>query len=212
VRPDNVIDMPGTARRARFGSRSAWGRRLGRTLIVIGILMVLYWGTGFGLGIWRQADDEARWDRLGSTAAAGGPPGAALARPVDGMDFKLVVPRLGYDAVVREGVGLDVLASGPGHYPGSAWPGEAGVVGIAAHNVRWIRFDQLRVGDRVVVQTRYGAFDYRITGSRVVGPDDTSVLRPESNRRLTLTTCWPLWAGELARERLAIFADDAPAI
>jgi len=174
--------------------------------------MVLYWTSGFGLGIWRQLSDEARWDRRVATTAAEGPSPGGLARPVDGMDFKLVVPKLGYHAVVREGVGLDVLTSGPGHYPGTAWPGKAGVVGIAAHNVYWIRFDQLRAGDRMVIQTRYGAFDYRITGSRVVRPDDTSVLRPELDRRLTLTTCWPLWAGELARERLAIFADGARAI
>ena len=172
----------------------------------VGVVLVLYWGSGLVLGVWRQHADEARWNQIVATAAVQSPRAGVLAGPVEGMDFKLLVPKLGYDAVVREGIGLDVLTAGPGHYPGTAWPGEAGVVGIAAHNVYWIRFDQLGTGDRVAVQTRYGTFDYSITGSRIVAADDTSVLRPGAGRRLTLTTCWPLWAGEFARKRLAIFA------
>lgn len=194
---------------AELSSRTVWGRRLGCLLIVIGILVVLYWGAGLVLGAWRQHADEARWKQVSVAAAAQRVPPGVLARPVDGLDFRLIVPKLAYDAVVREGVGLDVLTSGPGHYPGTAWPGEEGVVGIAAHNVYWIRFDQLGTGDRVVVQTRYGAFNYSVTTPRIVSAGDRSVLRPAPGRRLVLTTCWPLWAGEFARDRLAIFAADA---
>jgi sortase A len=187
-----------------------WVHRFGRVLMAAGVLLVLYWGSGFVLHAWRQHSDEARWNQIAATAPAQGSRAGVLARPVEGMDFRLVVPKLGYDAVVREGVGLDVLTAGPGRYPGTAWPGEAGVVGIAAHNVYWIRFDQLGSGDRVAVRTRYGTFDYSITGTRIVAADDTTVLRPEARRQLTLTTCWPLWAGEFARDRLAIFAASAP--
>ena len=194
---------------AELSSRAVWGRRFGCLLIVIGILVVLYWGAGFVLGAWRQHADETRWKQIAAPAAAQRVPPGVLARPVDGLDFRLIVPKLAYDAVVREGVGLDVLTSGPGHYPGTAWPGEEGVVGIAAHNVYWIRFDQLGTGDRVVVQTRYGAFNYSVTAPRIVSAGDRSVLRPAPGRQLVLTTCWPLWAGEFARDRLAIFAADA---
>ena len=198
-----------TRRRAGLGGRPAWGQWLGRVLVAVGVLMVLYWGAGFVLAVWRQHGDEARWNQVAAARAAQGASAVVLARPVDGLDFKLVVPKLGYGAVVREGVGLDVLASGPGHYPGTAWPGEAGAVGIAAHNVYWLRFDQLRSGDQVLVETRYGTFRYSVTTSRVVSASDPSVLRPEPGRQLTLTTCWPLWAGALARDRLAIFAASA---
>lgn len=203
-----VIAVGLIGRGAQVSRRTVWVHRFSRILIVAGTLMVIYWGSGFVLTAWRQHGDEARWNQIISSAAHGVPAGA-LARPVDGMDFRLVVPKVGYDAVVREGVGLDVLTSGPGHYPGTAWPGESGVVGIAAHNVYWIRFDQLRAGDRVIVQTRYGAFNYSITRASIVSAGDTSVLRPGPGRQLTLTTCWPLWAGEFATDRLAIFAGSA---
>ena len=133
-----------------------------------------------------------------------------LARPVDGLDFRLTVPRVGYSAVVREGVGLDVLALGPGHYPRTAWPGQAGNVGVAAHNAYWLRFVELKPGDQLELQTRYGAFRYGVTDSRVVSPADGWVLEPAPDRQLTLTTCWPVWAGQFATQRLAIFAAARP--
>ena len=81
-----------------------------------------------------------------------------------------------------------------------------GLVGIAAHNTFWIPFGQLGAGDTVVLETRTGKFTYRVTGTRVVNPDDRTVLVPTADPRLVLTTCWPLWAGNLASQRLAIFA------
>ena len=165
-------------------------------------------------GAWGQRQAQIRWAEIARAAPAGGGEASAgdLLRPVDGLDFKLVVPRLGYSEVVREGVGLEVLSVGPGHYPESAWPGQRGDVGLAAHNVYWLRFGELVAGDSIVLETRYGPFRYRVTGSRIVSPGDTWVLRPEGGRQLTLTTCWPLWAGEFAIRRLAVFArqEDPP--
>jgi sortase A len=79
-------------------------------------------------------------------------------------------------------------------------------VGVAAHNVNWIRFGDLRPGDQLVLETRYGTYRYRMSGSQIVSADDTSVLRSQPDRQLTLTTCWPLWAGQFATRRLAVFA------
>jgi sortase A len=174
-------------------------------MVATGLLLILVWAAGLGLAAARQAEDQAAWRRV-LASTPGGASADVLARPVQGLDFELSVPAVGYDAVVREGVSLDVLAVGPGHYPESAWPGQPGVVGIAAHNVFLLRFDRLRAGDDVLVETRYGRFRYRVAETRVMRPDDTSVLRPGGGRRLALTTCWPLWAGELATRRLAILA------
>jgi sortase A len=202
-----AADLP---RRAPRGRR--WARRLGLALMAAGLLMVLYWASDFVAAGLRQRGDEARWEQLlaGAPARTGsqGVP-AELARPVDGIDFRLRVPKLGYTAIVREGVGLDVLATSPGHYPATVWPGQPGNVGVAAHNAYWIQFSQLQPGDQLAVDTRYGSYSYRVTGSRIVTPDDSSVLRPAPDRQLTMTTCWPLWAGQFANRRLVIFANSA---
>jgi sortase A len=120
--------------------------------------------------------------------------------------FSMNIPALGYRATVLEGVDYGVLNRGPGHYPTTSWPGQQGTVGIAAHNVYWLSFAQLKSGDLVEIQTRRGLFIYRITGSRVTEPTDRTVLVNSTEHRLALTTCYPLWAGAFATQRLVFFA------
>lgn len=139
------------------------------------------------------------------TVAAARPP-APAPLPEDGAWFEIRVPALGYSAMVRQGVGANILEGGPGHYPSTPWPGHVGNVGIAAHNTYWLSFGHLKPGDRVELRTRYHTYTYVITGSKVVSPSDRTVLAPTSDARLTLTTCDPLWAGAFATKRLIFFA------
>jgi len=143
--------------------------------------------------------------RAPSTPGATGP--ASASAGATGIAFAIRVPRLGYFAAVRQGVSLDVLFDGPGHYPTTAMPGQRGNVGIAAHNTYWIAFGSLVPGDAVILETRQGTFTYKIYGSSIVAPNNGTVLAPTTDHRLTLTTCWPLWAGALATRRLVFFAE-----
>lgn len=131
-----------------------------------------------------------------------------LKHPIAGVDFAIRVPRLGYYAAVKEGVSSSVLYASPGHYPQTVWPGDPGTVGVAAHNVYWINFPQLRPGDEIDLETRYGTYKYHVTGATIVKPDNRTVLVPNApGYHLTLTTCWPLWAGAFATQRYVIFSD-----
>jgi sortase A len=177
--------------------------------LVIGLGMVLSFAYGMWTGFESQQRLNQQWRGTAGapvTAAHGIDP--SLKRPVKGLDFAIRIPKLGYFAAVREGVGSGVLYSGPGHYPETVWPGDAGTVGVAAHNVYWINFPKLGKGDEVDIETRYGLYRYRVTGTRIVNPDDRTVLIPHSDGyHLTLTTCWPLWAGAFATQRYVIFAE-----
>jgi sortase A len=126
--------------------------------------------------------------------------------PVDGVSFEMRVPAIGYSAVVRQGVELNVLDAGPGHYPSTPWPGQPGNVGVAGHNTFWLAFSRLKPGQRVEIQTQHALYVYELTGSKVVSPTDRTVLAGTSDNRLTLTTCYPLWAGVLATKRLIFSA------
>jgi len=131
---------------------------------------------------------------------------ATGSKPVDGVSFEIRIPAIGYQALVRQGVSLYVLAGGPGHYPGTPWPGQVGNVGVAGHNTFWLSFNRLKAGDQVMLQTEQQVFVYQVTGSRIVDPSDRTVLAATQDRRLTMTTCWPLWAGVLATKRLIFTA------
>ncbi len=46
---------------------------------------------------------------------------------------KIEIPKIGLSAYVIEGVGVDDLKNGPGHYPDTPLPGQKGNAAIAGH-------------------------------------------------------------------------------
>jgi sortase (surface protein transpeptidase) len=162
-------------------------------------------------------------------------PAAAQVAPPVGQPVAVVhVPRLGadYQRVVLEGTTEDELSQGPGHYVGSALPGQQGNVALAGHRVGkgspFLDADTLLPGDPIVVETATSWFVYRVLGTpgttdygtdangvpgrQVVTPDRVDVIAPVPGRDaaaapagayLTLTTCHPKYS---ARQRLVVHA------
>ena len=186
-------------------------RLIGLIVALAGAALLIGTLADFGAGLVQEHQLDQTWRQWRAThsvpAASNTEPNPAWLHPVNGVDFAIDVPKIGYFAAVREGVGSATLASGPGHYPSMKWPGQQGNVGVAAHNIYWIRFDQIGPGDEVILQTRWGDYRYQITSKRLVWPDDLTVLVPTTDHRLTLTTCWPLWAGAFANQRLIFTAE-----
>jgi sortase A len=177
--------------------------------LVVGLVML----ANFGYGMWKGVSDQQHLNTVwnGQVSTPKPPPKGVdpnIKRPVDGVDFAIRIPKLGYFAAIKEGIGSGVLYASPGHYPTTRWPGEAGTVGVAAHNVYWINFPQLTRGDEVDLETRYGLYRYRVVSAEIVNPDNRTALVTDVNGyHLTLTTCWPLWAGAFATQRYVIHTD-----
>jgi sortase A len=185
-------------------------RAVALACILVGALLITMYAAGMWSGYSDQQQLNHEWQQEVSSVPLTPPAriDPSLQRPLKGVDFAIRVPKLRYYAAVREGTNTTVLYSGPGHYPGTVWPGDQGTVGVAAHNVYWINFPQLKSHDEIDIQTRYGTFRYRVTGSKIVNPDDRTVLVSHApGYHLVLTTCWPLWAGAFATQRYVIFAD-----
>jgi sortase A len=183
-----------------------------RLAALISLFLGLILIATFAGGMWQGVREEQRLTQVwsGESRHHFAPPviDPSLQHPVDGVDFAIRVPRLGYFAAVKEGISSSVLYASPGHYPETVWPGDPGTVGVAAHNVYWINFPRLAPGDEIDLETRYGTFKYHVTGSTIVNPNNRSVLIPDApGYHLTLTTCWPLWAGAFATQRYVIFTD-----
>jgi sortase A len=120
---------------------------------------------------------------------------------VGGAIDELTIPAIGLDTFVVNGVSEQDLMLGPGHYPGTALPGQFGNVAIAGHRTTYgapfYALDALRMGERILVTSRIGRrYLYRVSRAPfVVPPSDTAVLAPTSTAELTLTTCTPrYWA------------------
>jgi len=174
------------ARRLRGRRRRA---RIGSALVLAGLTLLAsvwyqLWGTGIATS---HAQAELRRDIAQHGFAAHPVPGGAVG--------VIRIPRIHLDMAVVQGVSLEALARGPGHYPSTPLPGHGGNVAIAGHRTTHLHpfwsLNDVRAGDRIDLVTAEGTFVYRVAWRRVVDPLDTSVLEPTRTPSLTLTTCNP---------------------
>ena len=179
-----------------------------------GALLLGYAGVGYARAALARDRARAAWDaaearRAVSAASALGPVTSGEP-PVAGAPVaRLVIPRLALDEVVVEGVADDALLAGPGHYPGSALPGDSGNSVLSAHRDRHFRhLDALAVGDTAVTIVGGRSVTWRVSGRRVV-ERDTPALFSSAAPRLTLTTCWPVRFLGPAPERLLVTLEPA---
>ncbi|MHB8573217.1 MAG: class D sortase [Candidatus Dormibacteria bacterium] len=182
-------------------------RRASWAMIGAGLLMLVWSGGAVVTNVLNQAREAQMWDQRYAAVAIPRNPNfhffhAALA---PGQQVaKMEVPSIHYTAVVLEGTADDILSNGPGHYIGTAFPGEPDNMVVSGHNGFWLSFPGLEKGDRVVFSDSDGRFTYVVDGKRVVNPDDQAAIGPTGRSTLSLTTCWPIWAGPFATQRLVI--------
>lgn len=136
--------------------------------------------------------------------------------------FALRIPSIGLRQVVVEGADQAALAGNPGHYPecgpefpppfcttfDATWPGERGRVVIGGHRTLatapFFDLGEMRRGDQIIVNARWGRFLYRVTHTRLVAPTDRTIIVPGvGGRQLVLVTCHPKFS---AAQRLIVFA------
>ncbi len=135
--------------------------------------------------------------------------GSALAR--------IHIPSLGVSKTVVEGVRVSDLRKGPGHYPNTPLPGQAGNVAIAGHRTTYGApfgdIDKLAPGNQIFVETIQGRFVYQVVaqedgqGHFIVQPRAVEVLSQDFRdhpNRLTLTACHPKGS---ARQRIIVVAE-----
>ena len=199
---------------------------IGRTCIASGVLILLFvayqlWGTGLAEA---RSQDRLRSDFLdvleaaptsssttSSTAPVPGETTTTKAPPPPTPTGEAVaiirIPKIDVEKAVVEGVSVEALKRGPGHYPSTPLPGQPGNAAIAGHRTTYgapfFRTDELVAGDEIQVTTRQGEFTYEVREKRIVKPTQNEVLDPSEENLLTLTTCNPKFS---AAQRLIIIA------
>jgi sortase A len=174
-------------------------------LIVAGILLLGYVG-GEYWGTYRsQKNLEAAWQSQAAALSASSQT-RQLISP-EQMLTRLVVAKIGIDAIVVEGASRKDLSEGPGHMKQTAEPGEAGNAVVTGHRDTFFRhIHELAKGDQIQVQRNGRNFVYEVTGRRIVMPEDISVINPTNDPELTLITCYPTYYIGPAPKRLVIFS------
>ena len=122
---------------------------------------------------------------------------------------RIEIPAIGVDAYVIAGVTKEALRDGPGHYPGSVFPGQIGNSVIAGHRTTYGAvfgdLDRLHAGDEIIVTIPTGdRYTYTMSSSEVVTPDNVgAVMSSTIDAELTLLTCTPKYT---AHARLIVHA------
>jgi sortase A len=199
---------------------------VGRTSLTAGVLILLFvayqlWGTGIREA---QAQDklEDEFSELLDSATTTAPPTTGMPAttapaptfapppppPAEGgASARIRIPDIGLDKIVVEGVSLSDLKRGPGHYPETPMPGQPGNAAIAGHRTTYgapfNRIDELAPGDKVLVTTLQGSFEYEVSEQKIVSPSQVEVLEDVGDDRLTLTACHPKYS---ARQRIVVVA------
>jgi sortase A len=190
-------------------------RGFGETLITAGVVILLFcayelWFTN----LYTKQEQHHLDQQLHDLWTA--PPPAKPLPPIPGGGIAILhIPRLGndYSKVIVEGVATDDLKKGPGHYPGTALPGQVGNFVVSGHRTTYgapfNRLDEVKPGDAVVVETRDMWFTYRVQQQEIVSPRAIEVTFPvpghqgavPTQRLFTFTTCNPKYS---ARQRLVL--------
>src|SRR5919204_2989522 len=134
---------------------------IGYALFCVGGATTAFVGGRYTLGELERQEARRAWDEaearavvalarrsvaLATNSAIPIAPGSPVAH--------LVIPRIGLDEIVLEGVDGESLNAGPGHLPGSAFPGERGNSIISAHRDRhFARMDEVQVGDTLLTES-----------------------------------------------------------
>jgi sortase A len=173
---------------------------IGRVFMAAGTLMLLFvayelWGTGLAESRsqttlkhdFAKIQEKAPTDDSRTEYAPPAPTGSAIAI--------IKIPRIGVVKTVVQGVGVEDLKKGPGHYPDTPMPGQAGNAAVAGHRTTYgapfYNLDELKPNDPVLVTTVQGSFRYEVMETKIVRPSQVDVLNATDDNRLTLTTCHP---------------------
>lgn len=212
-------------------------RFFGKLLISVGcgVLMFVAW-TLWGTGIYTSQQQNLLEDQFAQAPPVELEAGTDVKVPDSYAPgpgesaFKMRIPAIDFEDVVVEGVGVEDLKKGPGHYPScragfvrplclesedTKWPGENGSVIVSGHRTTYgapfWALDKLKPGDKVITETKWGdgEFTYEVTKTDIVQPDSIilSILTQSDTPQIVLTTCNPRFS---AAQRMIVYAKLVP--
>jgi sortase A len=190
-----------------------------RMLLVVGVICVGWWTAATVHAWYFRSQQVSAFERATAGAASTLP--APIAPPPLRTSFVtrtagnpdplvgiLDVPRLGISTPVITGDDDNALDVAAGHLADTPLPWERGNTAVAAHRDGLFRpLQHVQRGDLVRMRTTHGDFDYIVSGTRIVQPDDLSVLANSDTDSLTLITCYPFRYVGHAPQRFVVRAD-----
>ena len=135
------------------------------------------------------------------------PADARAAEPIIELG-SIYIPAIGVNSVLYEGIRMTTLDYGPGHWPGSAMPGQPGNVVVGGHRTSkhkvFRRVDELVPGDEIFFTMPDGVYTYVVNRIEIVDPSAVWIVDPTPTPQATLFACHPPGS---TRQRIIVFSD-----
>ena len=108
----------------------------------------------------------------------------------------IAIPAIGIDRPMFEGIRLPTFDLGPGHWPGTAMPGQIGNVVVGGHRTEshadFGDLDLLQPGDEVIFTDNTGArFTYQVERTEIIDPFAAPIVYQTRENTATLFACHP---------------------
>jgi sortase A len=175
-----------------------------RALLCGGLATLVY----CGFIVWDARVFQDRQTRLLDGLTSLPAPAVPVNVTPGGLIGRIEIPRLGLSNIVMEGSDARILRRAVGHVPGTALPGQSGNVAITAHRDTFFRpLRNIRRDDVIRLTTLRGEYVYRVVSTRIVAPEDVSVLDSTGDEALTLITCYPFYFVGAAPRRFIVHAE-----
>ncbi len=124
----------------------------------------------------------------------------------------IIIPKMGVDTEILEGDVNTMLWKGVVRMAVGSTPDKGGNTIITAHRYLYrppnpktfFLLDKLTKGDIITIYWQNKKYQYKVRESRVVEPDEISILHNTPNPQLTLFSCTPLFT---SKQRLVVIAD-----
>ncbi|MGI6084911.1 MAG: class D sortase [Acetivibrionales bacterium] len=109
----------------------------------------------------------------------------------------LLIPKIDVKMLIMDGVDDDTLRVAVGRLPYTDNFDEIGNCVLAGHRSYTFgkylhRLNELKIGDKITVQTKEKTLNYTIYNSKIIEPDDFSIIeKNDTDKILTVFTCHP---------------------
>lgn len=124
------------------------------------------------------------------------------------VNFSVVVPTLNISSKIIPNVDyqiessyLDALSQGVAHAKGTAVPAEGSVylfshstsspAYINEYNAVFYSLKDIKEGEEIIIFYKNKKYSYKVTEKLIVNPEETDWIKPSSEQRLILQTCYP---------------------
>lgn len=121
----------------------------------------------------------------------------------------LKIDSINVELPVYYGASYTILKSGIAHDETSYFPGEGGSIILAGHNFKTFlaNLPNAKTGDKIVLDTTYGTFNYEIYDTKIVQETETSEVPIQKEEEiLMIYTCWPINNIGHASQRYVVYA------